>query len=105
MFKLIPEPTFTGVAKIAAAGGATQELRLVFKHRTVAHLQAFLDHAAAHPERSDLDGLLDIVAGWEDVDVPFSPEALGQLLDNYHDVVRPVMDAYFEALRGAKQGN
>jgi bacterioferritin (cytochrome b1) len=104
MFKIIPNPTFVGIAKIAAPGGEVLDLRIVFKHRTVTQLQEFLAEAAKN-ERSDVDGLLEIVEGWEEVDAPFSREALAQILDNYHDVVTPVMNAFFEAIRGAKEGN
>ena len=104
MFKIKANPTFVATAKIPAAGGDILELKWVFKHRTRKQLEAFLQEAAK-AEMSDVDGILDMVEGWEEVDTPFSREAVEELLDQYHDVVRPTMDAYLQGINGAKQGN
>jgi hypothetical protein len=74
--------------------------------RYLAHKQALEDHAkaieslqtlglpnpeAALPEapkmeKTGLDEIMDVVAGWEEVDAPFSREAMATLLSNYHDL-------------------
>ncbi|WP_247538437.1 phage tail assembly chaperone [Ralstonia pseudosolanacearum] len=106
MFSINPKPTFTAEADIPLAGGGTEKLQLVFKHKTRDEVKAFFEHVSAGADdQSDADVLLEIVAGWEDVDVPFSREALDQLVQNYPSAPRAIFDTYLGELTGQRRGN
>lgn len=114
MLKLNPNPTFKCPVTFNTPEGE-QTLNLLGRHMTVddhdawwasavarylAHKQALEDHAKAlealkpdepvpdapKMEKTGLDEIMDVVAGWEEVDVPFSREAMATLLSNYHDL-------------------
>lgn len=104
MFKLNPNPTFVGTATIAVPGGEAEKLRLVFKHKTRDEAAAFFERAAKSGEKESVL-LMEIVAGWEDVDAEFSEEALETLLQNYHTSPRAIFDAYLDELTAARKGN
>ncbi len=104
MFKVNPEPTFPGAAVIAAPGGGEATLKLVFRHKTREAAQAYFERAAKG-EEPEVVLMLEIVAGWEDVDMPFSAEALGQVLQNYHGAPKAIYEAYATALHGGRRGN
>ncbi|CBJ37898.1 conserved protein of unknown function [Ralstonia solanacearum CMR15] len=106
MFSINPKPTFTAEAAIPVAGGGTEKLQLVFKHKTRDEVKAFFAQAGAGADdQSDADVLLEIVAGWEGVDVPFSREALDQLVQNYPAAPRAIFDTYLAELTGQRRGN
>lgn len=104
MFKLNPKPTFTGTALIAVPGGPAEKLKLVFKHKTRDESADFFSRAAKS-EDPEAKTLLEIVAGWEDVDAEFSQENLAQLLQNYHNAVPAIFEAYTTELSTARKGN
>ncbi|AQW29527.1 phage tail assembly chaperone [Ralstonia syzygii subsp. celebesensis] len=108
MFSINPKPTFAAEVAIPVAGGGTEKLQLVFKHKTRDEVKAFFAQAGAGAgadDQSDADVLLEIVAGWEDVDVPFSREALDQLVQNYPSAPRAIFDTYLAELTGQRRGN
>lgn len=104
MFKVNPNPTFPGTATIAVPGDEPEKLRLVFKHKTRDDAQAFFERAAK-AEEPESKLLLEIVAGWEDVDEPFSEDAMRRLLQNYHNAPQAIFEAYTAELSGARRGN
>jgi hypothetical protein len=104
MFKLNPNPTFVGTASIAVPGGEAEKLRLVFKHKTRDDAKAFFERAAKSDE-SESKLLLEIIAGWEDVDAEFSEDALSQLLQNYHNAAQAIFEGYMAELTAARRGN
>lgn len=104
MFKVNPEPIFPGAAVIVVPGGGEATLKLVFRHKTREAAQAHFERAAKG-EEPEVALMLEIVAGWEDVDVPFSAEALGQVLQNYHGAPMAIYEAYTAALHGGRRGN
>ena len=114
MLKLNPDPTFKCPVVFNTPQGE-QTLNLLCHHMTVeehdlwwagavarylAHKQALEDHAKAlealapdavlpeppKMEKTGLDEIMDVVSGWEEVDAPFSREAMAKLLSNYHDL-------------------
>lgn len=107
MFKTKPNPTFMEPAEIPTAGDAPQTLRLFFRHKRRSEVKNFFDRAAqlaGDPEK-ELDLLMEIIAGWEDADVEFSRQALGDVLENYHGAVAPIFQAYTRGLLEGRKGN
>lgn len=135
MLKLHPNPTFTWPVKFKSPEGE-QTLTVVFRHmpkeqydawwdaawkRHIAYQDALRAWAEAcatakaegksepakpQPEMAGVDELMEIVAGWEDVDAPFSREALSTLLANYHDLnVKRISEAWIEGLQQRKLEN
>lgn len=104
MFKLNPNPTFAGTATIVVPGGEAEKLRLVFRHKTRDDAKAFFERAAKAEEKESTL-LLEIIAGWEDVDAEFSEDALAKLLQNYHTAPSAIFEAYMAELTAARRGN
>jgi hypothetical protein len=104
MFSLNPAPTFVAPVTIAVPGKPAATLKMVFKHKTKDEAAAFFKDAATSDEKEAVQ-LLQIVAGWEDVDSPFSVEALERLLQNYHNAAQAIFQAYMDELTQARKGN
>lgn len=104
IFKLNPDPTFEAPVVIAVPGKPAAKLRLIFRHKTRDEAKAFFERAANSDEKESTQ-LLEIVAGWVDVDAEFSEVALGQLLQNYHSAAQAIFEAYTGALTQARRGN
>jgi hypothetical protein len=134
VLKVDPDPTFTKPVKFKTPQGE-QSLLLVFRHMTVEEhdkwwaeaLQRYRDHVAAldahmkalqelaegaePPEapkqpKTGLDEIMDVVVGWEEVDQPFSREALAKVLSNYHDLsAKKICEAWSSGLTQATVEN
>lgn|GEM_PF-1364535 len=135
MLKIDPNPTFKWDVKFNTPEGE-QTLKLVFKHMTVEAHDAWWDEALkrylsyrdalqAHakaieeatvagkelPEapkqaKSGLDEIMELVAGWEEVDAEFSREAMGKLIDNYHDLsAKKICEAWSAGLTQRRREN
>jgi hypothetical protein len=134
VLKLNPNPTFKGSVAFNTPEGE-QTVSLVFRHMTVedhdawwaaaiarylAHKEALEAHAkaleAATPdqalpeapkmEKTGLDEIMEVVAGWEEVDVEFSREAMAKLLSNYHDLTaKKICEAWSNGLTQFKAKN
>lgn len=104
MFNLNPSPTFVAPVEIAIPGKPSAKLKIIFKHKTKAEAAAFFTEAARSEEKESVQ-LLGIVAGWEDVDSPFSVEALELLLQNYHNAAQAIFQSYMDELTQARKGN
>jgi hypothetical protein len=102
-FKLKPNPTFERAVKIPAPDGE-QVLVMVFKHKRRDELKAYFERAA-QADVADATAILEIVDGWKDADVPFSPEAVADLVQNYYGAVPAIFDAYVAGLMQAKEKN
>ncbi|APF86966.1 hypothetical protein HI806_09520 [Ralstonia solanacearum] len=106
MFSINPKPTFVAEADIPVAGGGTEKLTLVFKHKTRDDVQAYFEQVSAGADgQTDADALLEILDGWKDVDVPFSREELNRLVQNYPGAPRAIFDTYLAELTGQRRGN
>lgn len=135
MLKVDPNPTFQAPVKFKSPEGE-QTLNLVFRHMTVEEhdkwwadaMQRYRDHVVAleahikaveaaatagnelpeepKPTKTGLDEIMDVVVGWEDVDQPFSREALAKILSNYHDLsAKKICQAWSAGLTQAKVEN
>ncbi|WP_055336310.1 phage tail assembly chaperone [Ralstonia solanacearum] len=106
MFSINPKPTFAAEATIPVAGGGTEKLNLLFKHKRRDDVREFFARASEGTDgESDADVLLEIVEGWKDVDAPFSREALDRLVQNYPAAPRAIFDTYLAELTGQRRGN
>jgi len=105
MLKLQPNPTFKAKVGIPVPGEEKPaEIVCVFAHMT---RDEFRDFAApeASATRRDADSLARILRGWEDVDVPFSADAVEQLCQQYHGAAFAISSVFVQELTKARLGN
>ncbi len=63
------------------------------------------------PYEADEEFLADVVVGWGDMkapdgsDLPFSQEALLEMLDDYPELIAPLFRGFFDAHRGIREKN
>ncbi len=106
MFKLQPNPTFKVDVSIPVPGGKAGKVTILFKHKGKKALQEFFESLQSEGEqRTDVDALADLVAGWEGVDDKFSEENLGLLLDAYPGAAMALFDAYRTEVLEARAKN
>lgn len=103
VFKIKADPTFEATAEIHTPGGKPQALKLTFRHKTKEELHDFF--YGDHPNRKDLDAVMEVVAGWTDVEVDFSREAMGTVLSQYPKSAQAILAKYAEELSGARAKN
>ncbi|RZS80654.1 phage tail assembly chaperone [Pigmentiphaga kullae] len=104
MFKLKPAITFVFPVEIPRADGGESTLNLVFNHKTRDELQEFLERAGKTPA-GNIDPLLEVVAGWEEVDGEFSAAALKRLTQDFHGADAAILQGYVQALTEGRRGN
>lgn len=125
MFRLIPGPDFTFAADVALTVPGQAEpatLLWVFRHRGQRALAALVQRVRAE-QVEDVQVLLEVAAGWgrapdappdapwrgpvqpDGNEVPFSAEALADLLDNYPAARLEVWNGYLQALAASRVGN
>ena len=104
MLKLTPNPTFTAPVEIHVPGSGKIKVPFVFVYKDKDEYKAFTDEAATG-KKEELDILLEIVKGWENCDIPYSPEAFATLLKKYHGSGPAIFSAYVNELTGARLGN
>lgn len=105
-FRLVPNPTFKFEAEIPMAGETPQVLKLIGKHKgkkAMQELQAKMTDSEVPP--TDVEVLMDILGGWEDVDGEFNAENLEQLVDAYPKAAATIYAAYAVALVDGKEKN
>lgn len=102
-FKFKPDPVFPAKISITAPGGAVAELDLDFKYRGKAEARQWWDELG-QAERTFAEAAAEAVVGWRDVEdsdgnqVPFSADALAQLMDAYPASAREIVEAYLLSL-------
>ena len=107
MFRLQPNPTFTAEVKISTPQGVVP-LKLEFKHMGKKALGEWTEASKGKP---DIEVLGPVVSGWSDVfdcngePVPFSHDALAQLLGDYSPAAREIFMAYVLALTESRSKN
>lgn len=104
MFKLKVDPTFKAKVAIPAAGGDPKPITFIFKHRTKTALNEWINSPGVK-DLEDVDFLMEVVAGWEDVDAEFSKDSLHTLLENYMGASFAIRDAYLNQLTQQRLGN
>ena len=87
MFKILPNPEFEAIVDIPTPGGDSAPLTLIFKHKDREGVAEYFDRIIAL-EKLDANALMDIVAGWKNVDGDFNEENLQKVLDNYHGAMK-----------------
>lgn len=102
IFKLNPEPTFRVSVPIPVPGAADMELEVEFRHKTRDELQAFF---TGFQDRTDVECLMEIVAGWHNCETPFSREALETLLQNYPKANTAILGKYSAETVVSRLGN
>ncbi|MDD5297669.1 MAG: phage tail assembly chaperone [Rhodocyclaceae bacterium] len=110
MFKINPAPTFSAPVSLTVPGqDESATLDITFQHKGKQALSAWIK--AAVEGRADLDSLTEVVAGWDGVSddagnpLPFSPEALATLLDQYPAAAGEFYAAYRKALTESRAKN
>lgn len=105
MLKLKADPTFTAPVKIPTPNGQVV-VRMDFKHMPKDEFEAFVKSERERDEkRPDADVILDIVAGWHDVDGEFNRENVTRLCQEYHAAGRVIVETFVEELTQHRQGN
>jgi hypothetical protein len=103
MFKIQPKPTFTAKVSISVPGEAKPAtFDAEFKHLGRDGLRAYFEHLEG---KTDVDALAEIVVGWSGVDVPYSADALAEMLDNYPTSALAFFDAFRREALEAKAKN
>lgn len=103
MFRINPSPTFNAPVKIPVAGQSEPvTIGVEFRHMSRSRLTTFFDECAG---QTDAQVLAQIVAGWSDVDRPYSPEALALLIDNYPGATRALFETFRAELLEAGRKN
>lgn len=109
MFRLNPAPTFKVDVPLSVAGmDKPLAISVEFRHKNATGLQDWLRRAG---ERTDVENLADVIAGWSGVmgddgqPVPYTLTALGTLLENYPAAKWELLFAYKAELTEAKRKN
>ena len=104
MFIIKAPPHFDHAVSITGSGGAEQVLLCKFRHRTRDEFRAFMAPEAT-AGRSDIDTVMQMLVGWDQVDTEFSREAVEALLQNHHQAALELAISYAEGLVGGRAKN
>ena len=102
--KRTPNPTFPFFAS-GIEPGSNEPVALIGKHKTRDVLQDFLANA---PGRPDVEVVGELLAGWPGVKEEFGEldrDTLAEFLNIYPAAGAKIVEAYIEALTGARLGN
>lgn len=103
--KLNPAPTFRAKVGIPVPGQEQPEqIVCIFKHMTREEYQRF-SAPEALAKLSDIDTLMALLAGWEEVDEAFSREAVAKMTQAYHGAAFAITAAFAAELTKARLGN
>lgn len=92
MFKIEPNPTFSTTVRISRPGEAKPgEFVVEFKHLTRDELKAYFSTLSG---RDDNDALFEIIAGWSEIDIPFSKKGLATLLNKWPTAGHELFEAF-----------
>lgn len=111
MFKIDPAPTFRAEVSLSAPGQTEpNRLSIEWQHLDRKQLTEWIDALAA-AQLSDVDGLAQVIAGWDGVvdhqgqNVPYSKDRLQALLCAYHAAGAELVRGYVRALTESRVGN
>ena len=103
MFKITPKTTFTAAVELSVPGETKlAAITVEFRHLAKSAIREFFENLDG---KSDAEALGAIIAGWEGVDTPYSPEALATLLDNYPAAAGELFGAFRRELLEARAKN
>jgi hypothetical protein len=102
VLKLNPNPTFKVDIELPTTDGK-MSFKGVFKYFSRAQWKEKV--AAFGDDTMIKDVVKDVMVGWEDVDGPFSIEALDKLDDTHHNALTVIYQRFLEGLTQGKLGN
>lgn len=102
MLKLTRNPTFFQRVDIPRPGERPMAIKVEFVSKTRKQLETWLEECKGKPPTEIVPG---IVVGWQDVEAPFSPEALEQLMDTYPASGLELFQVYCDSHSKARLGN
>jgi hypothetical protein len=103
MLKLTPDPTFTANVPLTVPGREQPvTIQMEFKYVAGEESLKLFDEIAT---KTNVEAILMFTTGWKKVDAPFSPEALGKLLDNYPNASTEIFAAYQKNLLESRVKN
>lgn len=109
MFKLVPDPVFQAVVQLTVPGSPKPApVTFNFRHKGRRELNAWLHAATGKPHAEVMAEVIDAWAGVQRPDgspVPYTPEALAQVLDAYPASGDEIFQAYLDALLQGRQKN
>lgn len=98
-------PTFRAPVEIRRPGDEPPLKFIgVFKHRTRDQFEALAKESRDSP-RTDLEAVLDVLQGWDEMLEPFSRENVDALLQNFHEAADVIASTYVRELGPARRGN
>lgn len=108
-FRINPAPTFKWTVQITDPAAGSQSLSLVFRHKGREALEAWIARPGQLVQQgtplADSDYLAEVISDFgapvlddNGYAVPFSAQALKQLLDAYPTAAREIYNAYLQAL-------
>ena len=101
MFKLTPKPTFKSTVELSVPGAKKViPVEIEFKHFSRKQIKEFFDGLT---DKTDTESLSEIVVGWSGFDLPFSAEALAELIDNYPTSSGEIFTAFRQDLLEARK--
>ncbi len=107
--RLVANPTFKGHADITVAGEEKQNrISIVWKHKTLKQVGAWFE---ANKTRTPAESMVEIIESWDgptdeaDQPVPFSVDALEQLLDTHPASGGELVAAWLEQLTESRAKN
>lgn len=103
MLKINPNPTFKLPIELPVAGEKEPvKFSLEVKYRGSKELDEFFGQM----DKQQIEAVVrDTVVGWSDVDGPFTPEALDQVLAQYLGAGLVILKAYNKEVQKALLGN
>lgn len=106
MFNIDPHPTFVVPVPLPVPGSAPVPVKFRFRHMSNDEYWAMLTESRAKGENA-VDFLARFVDGWEgeNINAPFSLEALGKLVNNYPKAAGAIFKGFEAELIGALEKN
>lgn len=99
--RLKPAPTFRAKVSIPDPAGEPFDVDCEFRHMGRAEFEKFTQE---NKGKSDVETVRAILVKWHDA-VPYSDEALAQVLDAYPGAAFAISEAYGRALFQGRRGN
>lgn len=113
MFKIVPNPTFACQVPLRRPDSEVPvRVGWTFRHKTAAELAAWMRRAADGEYPSDVEFIAEVTEGWgaeilgaDDKPLPYSAQALAQLLDAFPGAGVDIVTTYRRRLGDARLGN
>lgn len=110
MFRLTPDPVFMATVALSVRGGDPVPVIFNFRHMGRKALAAFIQRTKDEG-LGDEQVLAEVIDTWRDVvdptgaPVPYTTQALAQLLDDHPAASTEVWNGYLAALLDYRRGN